>query len=188
MYTRADACTHCSGAPLSLETERNRKGSPWPPPPKATCTCAHAYVLSWQHPPRGEASTCPIPEQGAGAAAHPRSQAGLTQGRGMKWEGTAAQVALLWSQDSGCLEAPKSQPLTFVLVGKQRPRGDPGLPIGAESRARVAFILLEARQKEVNTTLRRRRFTVLSKHFPLLLSRRKRMRNMKGRCEFPSYK
>ena len=50
----------------------------------------------------------------------------------MKGEGTAAQVALLWSQDSGCLEAPKSQPLTLVLVGNKAQRGP-----GPSHRSRI---------------------------------------------------
>lgn len=68
LYTKAGTRIHGSGALLSLGTGRNGAGSPRPS--KATCTCAQAYTLSWQHPPWGEASTCPIPEQGAGAVAH----------------------------------------------------------------------------------------------------------------------
>ena len=110
LYTKTGTCIRGSGALLSLGTRRNGAGSPRLS--KATCTCAQAYTLSWQHAPRGEASTCPVPEQGGGLG-RTHSQAGLTQGRGMKGEGTAAQVALLWSQDPGsrvfggpCISAP----------------------------------------------------------------------------------
>lgn len=85
-------CTHHTGAFLNLGTGRNQGGNPRSRKAK-DAVCAHAHALSWQHPPWGEASTCPIPEQGAGAATRPQ----LTQGRGMRGEGTAAQVALLRS-------------------------------------------------------------------------------------------
>jgi hypothetical protein len=91
-------------------------------PSRATFTCAHACRLSWQHPLWGEASTCPIPEQGAGVA-HPqvnRPDSGeKNEGGGHSWPGGLAQglapsgqpsapvssaLGQLSIQDSGCLE------------------------------------------------------------------------------------
>lgn len=68
VYTKAGACTHHSGAFLSLGTGKKGGGNPQ----GQGHICAHAYALSWQHPPWGEASTCPIPEQGAGVVARPQ--------------------------------------------------------------------------------------------------------------------
>lgn len=64
-------CVHksrCIDPPLwdfsELGIGRNGGGSP-----KAMHTCVRMRTHSWQHRPQGEVSTCPIPEQGAGAAA-----------------------------------------------------------------------------------------------------------------------
>lgn len=92
-------------------------------PSGATLTCAHVYMFSWQHPLWGEASTCPIPEQGAGVA-HPQVNRPDSGEKNEGREATAGQVALLGSwhppasplllslpplasskQESGCLEA-----------------------------------------------------------------------------------
>lgn len=51
---------------------RGGKAEGAPNPQGQVHICAHAYTLFWQHPPRGEASTCPIPEQGAGVVARPQ--------------------------------------------------------------------------------------------------------------------
>lgn len=63
-------------------------------PSRVTFTWAHACILSWQHLLWGEASTCPIPEQGAGVA-HPqvnRPDSGeKNEGGGHSWPGGLAQ-------------------------------------------------------------------------------------------------
>ena len=188
LYTKASARIRGSAALLCLGRVRNRAGSPCPS--KATCTCAHAYTLSWQHPPWGEASTCPIPEQGAGAAARPqpgRPDSGeRNEGGGHSCPGGLALEP--GSRIQGVWRPLRLNLSTAVMVGHPRPRGDQGLPIGAASKARVDFILLEARQREVNVTLRWRRFTVLDTLSLLLSQRIRRTRNLKGRCELPSYK
>lgn len=67
MHEQVGERTHHSGAFLSLETGRNAGGKPQPPRPRA-CVCTVLATSSM-----GEASTCPIPEQGAGVvAAHPQ--------------------------------------------------------------------------------------------------------------------
>lgn len=146
LYTKTGTCIRGSGALLSLGTRRNGAGSPRLS--KATCTCAQAYTLSWQHAPRGEASTCPVPEQGAGAGAHPqpgRPDSGeRNEGGGHSCPGGLALEPRPRIQ--GVWRPLHLSPSTAVLVGHPRPRGDHSLPIGAASKARVDFILLEARQ------------------------------------------
>lgn len=70
LFMKVGPYTHQSGAFLSLETGKITGGSSHYQ--GHTRICAHAYTMSWQQPLWGEASTCPIPEQGAGAAAHPQ--------------------------------------------------------------------------------------------------------------------
>lgn len=68
MHRKAGAHSHHSGAFLSLRIGKNgeegREGER-----AARQGHAHAHRQSWQSPPRGEASTCPIPERGVGAVA-----------------------------------------------------------------------------------------------------------------------
>lgn len=169
---KVDAFTHYSGAFLNLETGKNEgeEGSPSPQGhTHIVCMCSHCpgNILFGVRP-----QPAPFQSKGRGWW-HAHSQAGLTQGRGMRGAGTAAQVALLrsWnppgltlsplhsppphsdcaagqprSQDSRVFRGSKSQPLAVPTV-KPRPTG-PGLPMGTEPRAYVKFILLEARQKK----------------------------------------
>lgn len=120
------------------------------------CACVHK---SWQHPAPGEASTCPVPEQGAGAAAHPqpgRPDSGeRNEGGGLSCPGGLAQ-----EPGGRVFGDPKSQPLTVLQVDKPRSRGGQSLPIGAETRARIDFILLGARQRKVDITFRWRHFPI----------------------------
>lgn len=145
---KVSACTHHSGAFLSLGTGRNQGGSPRSQ--GHARVCAHAYALSWQHPPWGEASTCPIPEQGAGAATRPqlgRPDSGeRNEGGGHSCPGGLAQELepsrsdlqtpprpsfdYRWpDQKPGfrVFRGPKSQPLA-VLMDKSRPKGARAFP------------------------------------------------------------
>ena len=170
LYTKAGTRIHGSGALLSLGTGRNGAGSPRPS--KATCTCAQAHTLPWQHPHGVRPQPAPFQSKGRGLW-RTHSQAGLTQGRGLKGEGTAAQVALLWSQDPGCLEAPASQPLHSCTGGPPKAQRPPRPSYGSSIQSTGRFYSLrgEARQREVNVILRWRCFTVLDT-LSLLLSRR----------------
>lgn len=68
-----------------------------PPPPKAMCTFVHMRTHCLGNILHGVRSQ-PAPFQNKGRAlGRAHSQAGLTQGRGMRGEGTAAQVASLRS-------------------------------------------------------------------------------------------
>lgn len=97
--------------------------------PKATHS-AHAYTLSWQHPLPGEASTCPIPEQGAGAEARP--QPGRPDsGERNEGGGPSGPGGLALGPGFRVFGGPKSQPLSVVLVGKPRPREAQGFPTEA---------------------------------------------------------
>lgn len=80
-----------------------------PSPSRATFTCAHVCMFSWQHPLWGEASTCPIPEQGAGVA-HPQVNRPDSGEKNEGREGTAGQVALLGSWH------PPASPLLLSLL------------------------------------------------------------------------
>lgn len=74
------------------------QGAPAPPRPRAPVRMRTHCLGNILHGVRPQPA--PFQSKGRGLRrAH--SQAGLTQGRGMKGEGTAAQVALLWSQDPG---------------------------------------------------------------------------------------
>lgn len=95
VYTKAGACTHYSGAFLSSRDREERRREP--PTPKAKCTFVRMRTHCFGNILHGVRPQ-PAPFQSKGRGwwrAH--SQAGLTQGRGMRGEGTAAQVALLRS-------------------------------------------------------------------------------------------
>lgn len=128
--------------------------------PRPRAHCAHAYTLSWQRPPWGEASTCPIPEQGAGVVARPqpgRPDSGeRNEGGGHSCPGgltqelkpsrsdlvppphTCSSFRLCrWpAQEPGfmVIRGSKSQPLA-VPVDNQGPRGQ-SLSMGTGPRAR----------------------------------------------------
>lgn len=91
-------------------------------PSRGTFTCAHAcLLLSWHQPLWGEASTCPIPEQGAGVA-HPqvnRPDSGeKNEGGGRSWPGGLAQALAPSSQPSAPVSSAFGQ-----LSGRPRIRG-----------------------------------------------------------------
>lgn len=130
VYTRAGACTHHSGAFLSLGTGKTKWGREPPlraPRPRTVRMRTHylGNILCRVRP-----QPAPFQSKGRGLRrAH--SQAGLIQGRGMKGEGPAAQVASRWGQDSGCLAALSLNPSVlywWANRGPERPRVFPQKP------------------------------------------------------------
>lgn len=123
MYRKTGVCSPYSGAFQSLGKGQNGEGAP------ASQGHAHVHTLSWQHPPWGEASTCPIPEQGAGVVARPqpgRPDSGeRNEGGGHSCPGGLAQEA----EPSKANPAPNSLLLSELslaspgarILGVQRP-------------------------------------------------------------------
>lgn len=111
---------HHSGAFLSLGTGRNDGGSPLLS--KATCGCVHVYTSLGNILHRVRPQPVLFQSKGRGLR-RTHSQAGLTQERGMKGEGSAAQVASLRSQEAGCLETLSLNPSLSYRWTNQGPEG-----------------------------------------------------------------